>query len=108
MTAWTLARFRGASLQEILDVSRARDTVHAAQVKHELNMEVVGEGGGAEEEEALLRSVEEEERALLSGVARVQSRLFEGALVERAKAPKQRKKRWRVRCRGNASGWTGQ
>jgi SWI/SNF-related matrix-associated actin-dependent regulator of chromatin subfamily A member 5 len=87
-----LARFRAASLQEILDVSRARDTVHTAQVKHELNMEVVGEGGGAEEEEALLRSVEEEERALLSGVARVQSRLFEGALVERAKAPKQAEK----------------
>jgi SWI/SNF-related matrix-associated actin-dependent regulator of chromatin subfamily A member 5 len=78
-----LARFRAASLQEILDVSRARNDVHEARVKHELNMEV----GGAEEE--LLRSAEEEEKELLSGVARVQSYLFEGTVLERAKAPKE-------------------
>jgi SWI/SNF-related matrix-associated actin-dependent regulator of chromatin subfamily A member 5 len=69
-----LARFRAASLQEILDVSRARNDVHEARVKHKLNIEV----GGAEE--ALLRSAEEEEKELLSGVARVQSYLFEGTV----------------------------
>ncbi|KAJ6541806.1 P-loop containing nucleoside triphosphate hydrolase protein [Mycena capillaripes] len=83
-----LARFRAASLQEILDVSRVREDVHDARVKHELNIKVEGAEGAEEAEEALLRSAEEEERALLSGVARVQSYLFEGTLLERSKAPK--------------------
>ncbi|KAF8204452.1 P-loop containing nucleoside triphosphate hydrolase protein [Mycena galopus ATCC 62051] len=83
-----LARFRNASLQQILEVSRARNDVHDARVKHELNMTVKVEGG-EEAAEALLRSAEEEEKALLSGVARVQSKLFEGVLLERAKAPKE-------------------
>ncbi|KAF7347362.1 ISWI chromatin-remodeling complex ATPase ISW2 [Mycena venus] len=87
-----LARFRAASLQEILEVSRARDDVHDARVKHDLNIPVV-EGGAEDEkektEEALLRSAEEEERALLSGVAKVQSYLFESKLLERAKVPKE-------------------
>ncbi|KAJ7762395.1 P-loop containing nucleoside triphosphate hydrolase protein [Mycena maculata] len=78
----TLVRFRTASLQEILEVSRAREDVHDARVKHELNIET-----GAQDESALLRSAEEEERELLSGVARVQSYLFEGTLLERSKAP---------------------
>ncbi|KAJ7110364.1 P-loop containing nucleoside triphosphate hydrolase protein [Mycena crocata] len=81
-----LARFRTASLQEILKVSRARDDVHEARVKHDLRMEVDVEGkDGA----ALLRSAEEEEKALLSGVARVQSYLFEGTLLQRSKEPKE-------------------
>ncbi|KAJ7665099.1 P-loop containing nucleoside triphosphate hydrolase protein [Mycena polygramma] len=81
-----LARFRTASLQEILDVSQAREEVHVARVKHELQMDM---DVGAADEKALLRSAEEEERELLSGVARVQSYLFEGTLLERAKAPKE-------------------
>ncbi|KAJ6466009.1 P-loop containing nucleoside triphosphate hydrolase protein [Mycena vitilis] len=81
-----LARFRVASLQEILDVSQAREEVHVARVKHELQMDM---DVGAADEKALLRSAEEEERELLSGVARVQSYLFEGTLLERAKAPKE-------------------
>ncbi|KAJ7455925.1 P-loop containing nucleoside triphosphate hydrolase protein [Mycena galericulata] len=79
-----LAHFRTASLQEILEVSRAREDVHDARVKHELKMEI-----GAADEGALLRNAEEEERELLSGVARVQSYLFEGKMLERSKAPKQ-------------------
>ncbi|KAJ7194037.1 SNF2 family N-terminal domain-containing protein [Mycena pura] len=81
-----LARFRAASLQEILDVSRAREDVHVARVKHELQMDIGN--GDAKEAEQLLQSAEEEERALLSGVARVQSYLFEGTLLERAKPAK--------------------
>ncbi|KAJ6486071.1 P-loop containing nucleoside triphosphate hydrolase protein [Mycena vitilis] len=81
-----LARFRAASLQEILDVSQAREEVHVARTKHELQMDL---DVGAADEKALLRSAEEEERELLSGVARVQSYLFEGTLLERAKAPKE-------------------
>ncbi|KAK7063732.1 ISWI chromatin-remodeling complex ATPase ISW2 [Favolaschia claudopus] len=79
-----ITRFRAASLQEILDASRVRDDVHNAKVKHDLNIPVKEEEGAAEG--ALLRSAEEEERALLSGVARVQSYLFEGELLTRAKA----------------------
>ncbi|KAJ6601267.1 SNF2 family N-terminal domain-containing protein [Mycena vulgaris] len=78
-----LAAFRAASLAEILAVSRAREDVHDARVKHDLKMKV--EGG---DEAVLLRSAEEEERHLLSGVAKVQSYLFEGTLLERSKAPK--------------------
>ncbi|KAF7337727.1 ISWI chromatin-remodeling complex ATPase ISW2 [Mycena sanguinolenta] len=81
-----LQRFRSASLQEILDVSRTRDNVHDARVKHELNIKVEG---GTAAEEALLRCAEEEERELLSGVAKVQTKLFEGTVLERAKAPKE-------------------
>ncbi|KAJ7664940.1 P-loop containing nucleoside triphosphate hydrolase protein [Mycena rosella] len=75
-----LEKFRTASLAEILEVSRARNDVHDARVKHELKMEV--------DETNLLRSAEAEEKQLLSGVARVQSYLFEGTLLERSKAPK--------------------
>ncbi|KAJ7492086.1 P-loop containing nucleoside triphosphate hydrolase protein [Mycena latifolia] len=82
-----LAAFRAASLQEILEVSRAREDVHDARVKHELQMEVAADGDG--NGVGLLRSAEEEERQLLSGVARVQSYLFEGTVLERAKAPKE-------------------
>ncbi|KAJ6520387.1 P-loop containing nucleoside triphosphate hydrolase protein [Mycena sanguinolenta] len=91
-----LERFRTASLQEILDVSRARDNVHDARVKHDLNIKVEG---GAETEETLLRSAEEEERELLSGVAKVQTKLFEGAVLERAKAPKEAVKLETLRLR---------
>ncbi|KAJ7069038.1 P-loop containing nucleoside triphosphate hydrolase protein [Mycena belliarum] len=79
----SLAAFRDASLAEVLAVSRAREDVHDARVKHELKIEVEGDG------ETLLRSAEEEERQLLSGVAKVQSYLFEGTLLSRAKAPKE-------------------
>ncbi|KAJ7157151.1 P-loop containing nucleoside triphosphate hydrolase protein [Mycena filopes] len=76
-----IVRFRAASLQEILAVSEARSNVHDARVKHELHIEHATE--------EVLKSAEEEERELLSGVARVQSYLFEGQLLERSKAPKE-------------------
>ncbi|KAJ7045038.1 P-loop containing nucleoside triphosphate hydrolase protein [Mycena alexandri] len=72
-----IVQFRAASLQEILQVSEARTTVHDARVKHELKIE--------DAPEAVLKSAEEEERELLSGVARVQSYLFEGTVLERTK-----------------------
>ncbi|KAJ7606891.1 P-loop containing nucleoside triphosphate hydrolase protein [Roridomyces roridus] len=80
-----LARFRTAPLQEILDVSRTRADVHDARVKRDLNMEV---GVDAKDGEALLKGVEEEEKEMLSGVARVQSYLFEGTILTRVKAPR--------------------
>ncbi|KAJ7757542.1 P-loop containing nucleoside triphosphate hydrolase protein [Mycena metata] len=72
-----ITQFRAASLREILEVSEARTTVHDARVKHELKIE--------DAPEEVLKSAEEEERELLSGVARVQSYLFEGTMLERTK-----------------------
>ncbi|KAJ6611468.1 P-loop containing nucleoside triphosphate hydrolase protein [Mycena sp. CBHHK59/15] len=84
-----LAHFRTASLAEILAVSRAREDVHDARVKHELQIKV-------EDGAALLRSAEEEERELLSGVAKVRCRLFEGQMVKRAESTKDIAKEWRT------------
>jgi SWI/SNF-related matrix-associated actin-dependent regulator of chromatin subfamily A member 5 len=69
------SRFLNAGIEEILNASRTRENIRDAKVKQELSV-------GDIEDKALLRDVEAEELKLLSGVAQVQSRLFEGQMVQ--------------------------
>ncbi|GJE91583.1 hypothetical protein PsYK624_077330 [Phanerochaete sordida] len=73
----SLAQFLKAPVAEILQASRERDDVRAVRLQKELGEDV--------QDTDALGSVEDEERAMLSGVAQVQSRLFEGKVVKRAK-----------------------
>lgn len=67
----SLAQILQAPLKDILDVSRKRDEVREAKMKFD------AEGVQTDK----MKDVEEEERRLLSGVAQVRSRLFEGEMV---------------------------
>jgi SWI/SNF-related matrix-associated actin-dependent regulator of chromatin subfamily A member 5 len=75
-----LARFLDAPISDILNDSRSREDVRDAKMKRELNAD--GSDMKVEIDEKLLLDAEAEERALLSGVALVQSRLFEGKVVK--------------------------
>jgi SWI/SNF-related matrix-associated actin-dependent regulator of chromatin subfamily A member 5 len=75
----SLARFLDTPIGDILNDSRSREGVRNAKMKEELNSEV--SDMKVEIDEKLLFDAETEERALLSGVAQVQSRLFEGKVV---------------------------
>ena len=76
-----LTQFTQAGIDAILEASRERDGARAAKVKLE-------EGAPEGEVDAkLLREAEEEEQKLLAGVVRVQSRLFEGRIVQQKKRP---------------------
>lgn len=81
-----LSHFLGASIDEILEASRSRDDVRDAKLKTEL-------GDAEAVDKALVQNAEEEERALLSGVAQVQSRVFEGRMVQK-QSNKQIAKAW--------------
>ena len=74
-----LARFLDAPISEILDASRERGDVRDAKMRRNLEGATAVEG-----ERKLIEDAEEEERRLLSGVAQVQSRMFEGRVVQRA------------------------
>ncbi|EIN05640.1 hypothetical protein PUNSTDRAFT_145612 [Punctularia strigosozonata HHB-11173 SS5] len=75
----SLGEFLSAPLSSVLDASRAAEGTRDAKMKHEL-------APNAEQVDAkALADAEEEERELLSGVAQVQSRIFEGKLIERGK-----------------------
>ncbi|KAK0184817.1 P-loop containing nucleoside triphosphate hydrolase protein [Armillaria mellea] len=73
-----LSRFLDASLSDILDVSRAREDARDAKLK-----QTTEEDESAVSKDLVL-SAEEEERQLLSGIAQVKCRLFEGKVVEKA------------------------
>ena len=73
-----LGRFLAADISEILEESRSLERSRDAKIKQELKIE--GDDG---EDEKLILDAEEEERRLLSGVAQVQLRLFEGKMVKR-------------------------
>jgi SWI/SNF-related matrix-associated actin-dependent regulator of chromatin subfamily A member 5 len=75
-----LARFLDAPIRDILSDSRSREGIRDAKLKKELNND--GSDMKSEIDEKLLVDAEAEERALLSGVAQVQSRLFEGKVVQ--------------------------
>jgi SWI/SNF-related matrix-associated actin-dependent regulator of chromatin subfamily A member 5 len=75
-----LDRFLSASVDEIMDVSRRREGKKDVKMKCELGDETV-----AKEEQDLMRDIEAEEKKLLSGIAQVHSRLFEGRIVNEAK-----------------------
>ena len=76
-----LSDFLNAPIARILEFSREKEGARDAKIKQGLkiegNMEV-------EVDQKLLVTAEEEERALLSGVAQVHSRLFEGQVVKSA------------------------
>ncbi|KAH9924947.1 P-loop containing nucleoside triphosphate hydrolase protein [Amylocystis lapponica] len=83
-----LAHFLAAPIGEILEASRVRDGVRAAKRRR-------FEGGLAETgEQKLVEDAEQEERQLLMGIAQVQSRLFEGRVVQ-AKQNSEIAKEWR-------------
>ncbi|GBE87288.1 ISWI chromatin-remodeling complex ATPase ISW2 [Sparassis crispa] len=84
--AMDLPRFLEAPIQEILDASRERDDLRAAKVK-KLEGETV--------DQKLVKDAEEEERRLLSGIAQVQSRLFEGKLVTQPRQNKDIAREWK-------------
>ncbi|KAK0451185.1 P-loop containing nucleoside triphosphate hydrolase protein [Desarmillaria tabescens] len=74
-----LGRFLDASLSDILGASRAREDARDAKMKQN-----AGKDDSAIAKDLVL-SAEEEERQLLSGIAQVKCRLFEGNIVEKAK-----------------------
>jgi len=76
----SLERFLEAPISDILTESRSRENVRDAKMKKELDAD--GCALTAVIDEKLLLDAEAEEQALLSGVALVQSRLFEGNVVE--------------------------
>ena len=84
----SLGTFLDAPIQQILDESREREGVRDAKLKKELASDTL------EIDEKVLLDAEEEERKLLSGVAQVQSRLFEGKLVKRKQDNRQIAQEW--------------
>lgn len=84
----TLAEFLESSIEDILEVSRKMDQVRDAKIKSELptnetNKVKVEEGTDVKLDQRALRDVEEEEMRLLKGIALVQSRLFEGKVIQK-------------------------
>ncbi|KAL4063586.1 P-loop containing nucleoside triphosphate hydrolase protein [Scleroderma yunnanense] len=88
-------RFFTAPIDEILNESRQRENARNVQTEKTLKsgqtpaLSAVGSSTDTAitrscKEETLSRDAEEEERQLLSGVAQVQSRLFEGRIIQRA------------------------
>ncbi|PCH42878.1 hypothetical protein WOLCODRAFT_90021 [Wolfiporia cocos MD-104 SS10] len=73
------ARFLEAPINEILEASRERDNARCAKLK-----QLEGETDDKVDHK-LLADAEEEEQKLLTGVAQVQSRLFEGKVVRQPK-----------------------
>lgn len=94
-----LSQFLDATIAQILEFSREKGDARDAKIKQELKTE--GDMD-VEVDQKLLVDAEEEERVLLSGVAQVHSRLFEGQVVksnnnkEIAKDWKELQKRARV------------
>jgi SWI/SNF-related matrix-associated actin-dependent regulator of chromatin subfamily A member 5 len=84
----TLAKFLKAPIEDILEVSRKMDKIKDTKIKSEFPVDEVDnarteQGLDAGIDQQALRDVEEEEMRLLKGVALVQSRLFEGKVVQR-------------------------
>lgn len=99
----TLAKFLKAPIEDILEVSRKMDKVKETKIKSELpvnQIKRVKEEEGVEEgvdvglDRLALRDVEEEEMRLLKGIALVQSRLFEGKVVQKGSGNKDIARAW--------------
>ena len=74
-----LSQFLDAPIAQILEFSKEKESARDAKIKQELKTEG---GMDFEFDQKLLVDAEEEERTLLSGVAQVHSRLFEGQVVK--------------------------
>jgi len=95
----TLSMFLKAPIEDILEASRKMDEVRNTKVKLELPVEEVNkvkieQGLDAGFDQQALRDVEEEEMRLLKGVALVQSRLFEGKVVQKESGNKDIARAW--------------
>jgi SWI/SNF-related matrix-associated actin-dependent regulator of chromatin subfamily A member 5 len=77
-----LNQFLAASVEDILEASRKREGKKDIKLKRELGDASETKQEDIKEEE--LQDIEEEEKKLLSGIAVVQSRLFEGQIVKAA------------------------
>lgn len=95
-TGMDFGYFLNAPIEAILEESRAREGARDARMKKDL-----ATGGDSEavvkveEAEQLLQNAEEEERRLLGGIAQVQSRLFEGQVVNRRQNNAQIAQEWK-------------
>ncbi|KAF5368290.1 hypothetical protein D9757_010533 [Collybiopsis confluens] len=79
-----LTKFIQAPISEILAMSKAREEARDVKLERTLgDGGVSGDSGSDARTRDLLKEAEEEERRLLSGVARVSCRLFEGRMLER-------------------------
>lgn len=95
----TFAKFLKAPIEEILEISRKRDTVKDAKIKLELPVDRTDKAktedcAEVNPDHRTLRDIEEEEMKLLKGIALVQSRLFEGKLVQRGAGNKDIARAW--------------
>ena len=95
----TLAKFLKAPIEDILEVSRKMDKVKDTRVKselpaNELNKVKIEQGLDVAIDQQALRDVEEEEMRLLKGIALVQSRLFEGKVVQKGSGNKDIARAW--------------
>lgn len=95
----TLSKFLKAPIDQILEVSRKMDMVKETKMRSELPANEINKvktendvGTGLDLQP--LRDVEEEEMRLLNGIALVQSRLFEGKLVQRGSGNKDIARAW--------------
>jgi SWI/SNF-related matrix-associated actin-dependent regulator of chromatin subfamily A member 5 len=77
----SLSRFLDASIHDIVQTSKSTDDMRSLKMQKDVCGDVQ-----REDEQKLLYDAEEEEKRLLSGVAQVQSRLFEGKVVVGAKS----------------------
>lgn len=89
-----LGTFLDAPIQQILDDSREREGTRDAKLKKELVASDNTPATDLEIDEKILLDAEEEEQKLLSGVAQVQSRLFEGKFVKRNQDNRQIAQEW--------------
>jgi len=95
----TLAKFLKAPIEDILEVSRKMDKVKETKIKSELPADQVKRVKAEERvdvglDRLALRDVEEEEMRLLKGIALVQSRLFEGKVVQKGSGNKDIARAW--------------
>lgn len=95
----TLAKFLKAPIEDILEVSRKMDKVKETKVKSELPADQISkvkaeQGIDVGLDQQALRDVEEEEMRLLKGIALVQSRLFEGKVVQKGSGNKDIARAW--------------
>ncbi|KAG5642277.1 hypothetical protein DXG03_003054 [Asterophora parasitica] len=93
-----LARFLVSRMADILEHSRSLESKRDAKIQKNLvksNSTDAGVHSDDQQQEQLALAAEEEERRLLSGVAQVQSRLFEGQLVNKYQSNAEIAQEWR-------------
>ncbi|KAG5353088.1 hypothetical protein C0989_010470 [Termitomyces sp. Mn162] len=85
-----LSRFLKASMADIIEYSQSLEKKRDVKIKSDLQVDKVDA-----DHQQLLLAAEEEERRLLSGVAQVQSRLFEGKVVGKSQTNADIAAEWR-------------